>query len=67
MVKKNELHSLFLERIKGRILKCKRCGYIWIQKSKRKKPKNCPKCNSPYWMKERLKKLTFEMIKGIKF
>ena len=35
-------------------LQCKRCGHQW-------KPRNgghkvCPKCNSPYWDRERVKK-----------
>ena len=31
---------------------CKRCGHQWIPRSE-KEPKVCPKCNSPYWNKER--------------
>ena len=32
-------------------LECKRCGYKWIPKNKKKIPHNCanPDCNSPYW------------------
>lgn len=33
--------------------KCKRCGYEWL--GKLENPKTCPKCNSPYWNKERTK------------
>jgi len=33
-------------------LKCKRCDHQWIPRSPNK-PKVCPKCNSPYWDKER--------------
>ncbi len=35
--------------------KCLRCGYKWFPRSI-KKPHNCPKCNSPYWDKKRIKK-----------
>ena len=31
--------------------KCKRCKYEWFPRSE-KKPKVCPKCNSPYWDRE---------------
>jgi len=34
--------------------KCNRCGHSWIPRIE-KEPKNCPKCNSPYWNKERKK------------
>ena len=33
-------------------LECKRCGHQWIPRSTLL-PKVCPKCNSPYWDKER--------------
>jgi len=61
------LENTFLEKVKERLLKCTRCNYIWIQKNKKKKPKNCPLCNSPYWHTPKKKILTIEMIKGIKF
>lgn len=35
-------------------LYCKRCKHTWFPRSL-KKPKVCPKCNSPYWNKERIK------------
>jgi predicted Zn-ribbon and HTH transcriptional regulator len=38
--------------IKG--FKCKRCGHEW--KPKVKNPVQCPKCRSPYWDRERIKK-----------
>ena len=36
-------------------LKCKRCGWEWIQRQK-SLPIQCPNktCHSPYWNKERL-------------
>ena len=34
---------------------CKRCGHTWHPRSV-KEPKICPKCNSPYWNKERRSK-----------
>ena len=37
-------------------LNCKRCDYKWYPRTV-KEPKNCPKCNSPYWNKERIKAL----------
>ena len=33
-------------------LNCKRCGHTWPPR-KNKKPKNCPRCNSPYWDTQR--------------
>ena len=33
-------------------LECKRCGHKWIPRNP-KTPKVCPKCNSPYWDKDR--------------
>lgn len=33
-------------------LTCHRCHHTWIT-LKNKPPKNCPKCNSPYWHKPR--------------
>lgn len=30
---------------------CKRCGWVWVPRVK--KPRWCPKCNSPYWNRER--------------
>jgi len=34
-------------------VKCQRCGHIWILR--KPNPKQCPKCNSPYWNKSRRK------------
>jgi len=34
--------------------KCQRCGHTWTLR--KPNPKNCPKCNSPYWNKPRRKK-----------
>lgn len=28
--------------------KCHRCGHFWVPR-KDKKPRQCPKCHSPYW------------------
>lgn len=63
----DSLEGSFLERIKHRLLKCTRCSYVWVQKNKNKKPKNCPLCNSPYWRVPKKLRLTIEMVKGIKF
>jgi hypothetical protein len=42
-------------------LKCNRCGHEWIPRDE-KPPKVCPnpKCKSPYWNKERVRKLVDE-------
>lgn len=31
--------------------KCKRCGHIWLKRVE--KPKQCPKCTSRIWWKEK--------------
>jgi predicted Zn-ribbon and HTH transcriptional regulator len=36
-------------------LSCKRCGATWTPR-KKKRPIQCPKCKSPYWNKERVKR-----------
>ena len=35
-------------------LTCLRCGHNWLQRFDRL-PKNCPRCNSPYWDRPRSK------------
>jgi DNA-directed RNA polymerase subunit RPC12/RpoP len=35
-------------------LKCLRCGYEWVPKSLND-PRQCPKCNSRYWNKPKVK------------
>lgn len=69
MIKKKEIKlEEFLIKIKDRLLTCNRCGHVWIQKNPDKKPKNCSKCNSPYYDKLRqvdIKKLM--ITKGIEF
>lgn len=37
-----------------RTCKCRRCGWTW--KPRVPNPGRCPKCNSPYWNRERQKK-----------
>ena len=44
---------------KVKILECLRCGHEWIPRGK--KPKQCPKCRSPYWDKPRQE----DILKGI--
>ncbi len=41
--------------IKFTKLKCKRCNYEWLPR-KEELPITCPKCRSPYWQKERIRK-----------
>ena len=38
--------------IKMATRKCRRCGHEWILR-RMAEPVRCPKCGSPYWMKER--------------
>ena len=35
-------------------LKCNRCQHEWSPR-KETEPKTCPKCNSPYWNKKRIR------------
>ena len=37
-------------------LKCNRCNHSWYSRTPNE-PKVCPKCKSPYWNKERVRKL----------
>jgi predicted Zn-ribbon and HTH transcriptional regulator len=49
-------------KIKG--LKCCRCGHIWVPR-KKKKPRICPECKSPYWdvpKDKKKKKSNFEKL-----
>jgi len=32
---------------------CSRCSHVWVPKKAGFQAKTCPKCRSPYWMKER--------------
>jgi uncharacterized paraquat-inducible protein A len=40
-------------------LVCTRCGHEWYAKDPNKLPKVCPnlKCKSPYWDRERIRKV----------
>jgi DNA-directed RNA polymerase subunit RPC12/RpoP len=38
---------------KKKMLKCMRCGGIWGQRFKGRKPKKCTYCNSQYWETKR--------------
>ncbi len=40
-----------MSEIKLPHLKCLRCGHSWIPR-KEANPDVCPKCHSPYWMKQ---------------
>lgn len=59
MKKKKDALEEFIEEFiyknKDRLITCKRCGYSWLIKNKKRLPKNCanPKCNSPYYNRER--------------
>lgn len=41
-----------MPKIEVPYLECKRCQHKWIPRNP-KTPKVCPKCNSPYWDKEK--------------
>jgi len=49
-----KLRALNNERVEP--LSCKRCNHSWLPRTK-KLPKVCPKCNSPYWNKKRVRNL----------
>ena len=36
--------------------RCARCGHTWTPNDIKKPPKQCPKCRSPYWTRERRRK-----------
>lgn len=37
-----------------RMRKCNRCEWEWVIRANGAEPLKCPKCNSPYWNKERV-------------
>lgn len=39
---------------------CKRCNHVWISRVEHE-PVRCPKCQSPYWSRERVIKSTLEV------
>ena len=41
----------FLVDIKKKGYCCLRCGYKWIPRKKKGKPRTCPKCRTSYWDK----------------
>ena len=65
--KKENLEKIFLDSVRDRLTVCYRCKNVWIRKWKNRLPRNCPVCASPYWNIPKRKKLTFEMVKGVKF
>ncbi len=38
-----------------KLVKCKRCGYTWFPRKDESKVRQCPKCKSAYWNKEKKK------------
>lgn len=36
--------------------RCKRCGHEWVARKKDGTPIQCPKCRTPYWNKDRIKR-----------
>ncbi len=36
-----------------KLIKCKRCGKVWIPRKEPSKIVQCPGCTSKLWMKER--------------
>jgi len=51
-----------LIKLKVNALECKRCLHRWIPRTGRK-PKFCPKCNSPYWDRRRQKEVMADILK----
>lgn len=49
-----------------KILECLRCGHEWMPR-KKKTPKMCPKCNSPYWNRRRQKEVKKDLLTNFKF
>jgi len=47
------------------VLHCKRCGHKWYPRTP-KKPEVCPKCKSPLWDKDRVRKKGGGLKKGVK-
>jgi Zn finger protein HypA/HybF involved in hydrogenase expression len=38
-------------------LECSRCEHRWLRRDMKKLPGVCPKCKSPYWNKNRIRKV----------
>jgi predicted Zn-ribbon and HTH transcriptional regulator len=57
----------YLLKVQKRLLECNRCNYVWMQKNLNRKPKNCPRCNSPYYDKPRQKEIKLMLTKHLKF
>jgi hypothetical protein len=47
--------------LQKRIRQCTRCKHEWVIRDK--EPKTCPKCNSPYWNKKRIRPATVQAIR----
>ena len=46
------MYNINMNQMRLENLHCKRCGYNWYPRKvngKTHDPKNCAKCNSPYW------------------
>ena len=41
-----------IKTLADRCLCCLRCGAVWVPRGQ-KPPVQCPKCNSPYWDREK--------------
>jgi len=64
---KEEFDFTKMVKILKKGVACFRCGYEWVPKNFANLPKNCPRCNSPYYNKPRQKDLKLYLSKGIKF
>lgn len=51
-------------KIKITKLKCKRCEHEWIPK--KEEVRQCPKCKSAWWDKEKCQKIESNIIKRIR-
>lgn len=48
--KGEQMKDKYLEKY---YLNCERCGYKWLPRSLKTKPKVCPQCNSRIWFKKK--------------
>lgn len=37
------------------VAQCGRCDHLWIPEERKRKPKRCAKCKSPYWDRPRVR------------
>jgi len=57
---RKEIMSYLIEK-KQIWYRCLRCGYEWLPRKKKGKPRVCPHCRSEYWDKPRKYKLKYKI------